>query len=115
MITLNSDIFYVGLGCFIVSFVICKLMVSLGFSLILVNTFIPEVSLSRDLPYFLICAIMISFLGLLDDIFEIRVIHKFTVIIFISIFAVILIGPVTSLPGFYSTINLSYLVGLIGY
>ena len=142
MIALNSDIFYVGLGCFIVSFVICKLMVlvnlsdspnyrsihnkknptggglgiiaALGFSLILINTFIPEVSLSKDLPYFLVCAIMISFLGLLDDIFEMRAIHKFTIIIFISIVAVILIGPVTSLPGFYSSINLPYLVGLTG-
>ena len=32
MITLNSDIFYVGLGCFIVSFVICKLMVLVNLS-----------------------------------------------------------------------------------
>ena len=90
------------------------IIAALGFSLILINTFIPEVSLSKDLPYFLVCAIMISFLGVLDDIFEIRAIHKFTIIIFISIVAVILIGPVTSLPGFYSSINLPYLVGLIG-
>ena len=96
---LNSDIFYIGLGCFIISFLICKLMVlvhlsdnpnhrsihiktnptggglgiiaALGFSLILINTFIPEVPLSKDLPYFLVCAIIISFLGVLDDIFEI--------------------------------------------
>ena len=139
---LNSDIFYIGLGCFIISFLICKLMVlvhlsdnpnhrsihiktnptggglgiiaALGFSLILINTFIPEVPLSKDLPYFLVCAIIISFLGVLDDIFEIRGIHKSIIIFFVSISAVILTGPVTSLPGFYSSINLPYLAGLIG-
>ena len=90
------------------------IIAALGFSLILINTFIPEVSLSKDLPYFLVCAIMISFLGVLDDIFELRAIHKFMIIIFISIVVVILIGPATSLPGFYSSINLPYLVGLTG-
>ena len=29
---LNSDIFYIGLGCFIISFLICKLMVLVNLS-----------------------------------------------------------------------------------
>jgi len=137
-----SDIVYIGLACFILSFVICRFMVvvnlsdnpnhrsihyksnptggglgiiaAIGLSLILVNIFIPEIQLSEDLPYFLICAIIVSFLGLLDDIFEISVKYKFIITTIIAIITVLAMGPVIILPGFFSSITLPYLVGLFG-
>ena len=90
------------------------LVAGLGAGLLALTMFYPQLGNIRILGQLAALGFGVSFLGLLDDIYELNSKLKFLIIIILSSAAIYIIGPPPGLPFAMSELALPYWIGFVG-